>query len=398
MSINNKSINILSLLMDYFPNEILVFIFHFIKPHKWFRLRRVNHQFQIIIESMMNRYPLLMDKLMLSKITPQLDITDTIKTRFRKDLLTKNVISVLVQKCNYNMLTCFNDKQVILHEAIKLGNLEMVKWANTKSKMACYYAIKFNQFDILKWLFNNGYERCHDLLNLSLYAKDADIFQWLLGQKNHAGKVYNYDMVRNYHLLCRVNPYFIKDAYEKGFCYPEYGNFIMDVYSNADLKFIRWFVQTFNGNFNFIPSDLTDDEWLLEYEKYRHRYNGNNILDNVLSNENLDIVLKYLEANIHPSNQTVSSWKKFEKEKIIQILKYYTHDHPKWLVKIIGCLPIRYLDNIQFNHSTFQVALAHGPIETIMHTAPDDGKEFIDIAIQRGGYVLKWFLRRYYLI
>lgn len=383
--------------MNYLPNEIFVFIFHFIKPHKWFHLRRVNKQFMIIIESMMNRYPLMRDKLILSKINPPLDITDTIKTKFRKDLLTKNVISVLIQNCNYDMLSCVKNKQIILHEAIKLGNLEIIKWVNTKSKMACYYAVKSKRLDILEWLFNNGYERCHDLLNLSIYVEDANIFKWLLGKKNHSGKIYNYDMVRDFHLLCRIDPYCIKDAHEKGYCHLNYNAFILDVFKNADLKFIRWFVETFNENFGFIPSDFTDDKWLIEYENWRHLYSGNNIIDNVLIHENLDVVINYLRTNIKPGSETALHWKKFDKEKIIQILEYYSHDHPKWLKEVIGCLPVQYLDNIQFDRGTFKVALAHGPIETITHTAPDDGKEFLDIAIKRGGYILKWFLRRYYL-
>lgn len=199
------------------------------------------------------------------------------------------MISVLVQKCDYDILIFVANNQTILHGAIKIGQLDVIKWINTKSNFACYYAVASKQLKVLKWLFDNDYTRCHDLLNVSLTVGSIDIFQWLL--------VYDYNMVHDYRLLCCVSPYHAKDAYEKGYSVLN-DRFISDVLMNGDIKFVRWFVQKFCARFHSIVGKFhidehSDGEWLNEYHKYnKFRKSEFNILIQTLKYQNFDIAIQ----------------------------------------------------------------------------------------------------------
>lgn len=298
--------------MDYLPNEIFVFIIHLTKPSEWFNLRRVNKHFQIIIESVIKRYPLMRDKLSLSKVMPQVDNYDILKTKFNKDSIEEDIITTLVQKCDYEMLALVADKRTILYNAIKMGQIDVIKWINIKSNAACYCAVTFKQLNVLKWLFDHDYPQCHDLLNASLKYKSVDIFQWLLGQKDHLGKVYDYDMIRDYKLLYYVSPYHAKNAYEKGY-FELNDEFIYNIFISGDIKIVRWFVQEFCTKFHIVGkfnnNELTDDEWLIEYHKYNdYCKNGINVLGFALRYLNFSLVLQCLKAGIKTGDIDMRHW------------------------------------------------------------------------------------------
>lgn len=168
--------------------------------------------------------------------------------------------------------------------AITLEHSEIVEWikkytSDWDCKQICTYAIKYSNFDLLKWAIKQGYSVDPDICNIAAKHGQFEILKWLIDEKSYkyehkicdyAAGANHFEMLKWLHLDKKLK----MNSRKVGICAAKFGNLDMikllaDQNYHVD-KFVPFYALKF-GRFNVLHWYI--HKKLLNLIQKIHKYN-----------------------------------------------------------------------------------------------------------------------------